>query len=110
MMTDDLGARWRHEMNASLGNRYLARAPWGASAVRAWRTLLLGLALGIGLGAALPPAWGGLSGAARTALAAASGSAAAQREWEPRPLPREWRWSPPGVDVSGMFRRSRAGR
>jgi hypothetical protein len=92
--------------------REVAQFPWGAPAVRAGRTLLLGLVLGVVLGGALPPAWGGLTEAARALLAAADGSRPARSpmEWEPRPLPREWRWSPPSVDVSGMFRKPRAAR
>ncbi len=35
------------------------------------------------------------------------GMAAAAREWPTRPIPAEWRWSPPGVDVDAMFRKSR---
>jgi len=31
----------------------------------------------------------------------------APREWPSRPLPREWRWSPPGLDLDGMYASSR---
>lgn len=74
-----------------------------------WRALLAGVLAGAflaSLGPAAIPAARGLVGTAAgfekfTGRQQPASSAAA---WPRQPLPREWRWSPPGVDVDRMFR------
>jgi hypothetical protein len=83
--------------------------PWTAlvtSAARSWRPALAGALAGALFAVLVPPA----IDAARELFHAASQDEAATRTalvWPTRELPREWRWSPPGVRVDHMFRRPR---
>jgi len=82
--------------------------PWTAlvSTARSWRPVLAGALAGALLTLLLPPA----IDAVRDRVRAASQDEDATRTakvWPTRELPREWRWSPPGVRVDHMFRRPR---
>jgi hypothetical protein len=77
-----------------------------------WRRALAGALVGALLAClalAALPAGRGLLGAAAgfEAPAGRQEMASPAREWPPRPLPREWRWSPRGVRVDHMFRQPR---
>jgi hypothetical protein len=73
----------------------------------AWMGLVAGFVVGLfaaWLVAAFAPA--SLPALCRPSLWSRSGpSGVAAAAFVPRALPREWRWEPPSVDTSGMFRR-----
>lgn len=66
-----------------------------------WSFVALAALMGALLGSLLTLA---ADGWIRPALAA---SIAVAPEWPDRPLPREWRWSPPAVKYEQMFRMRR---
>ena len=84
-----------------------AVSSWNPANARSWRVALGGALLGAFLASVLPPALDAAGKAVRAALRSDDAGPAVVREWPVRPLPREWRWSPPGVKVDHMFRQRR---
>jgi hypothetical protein len=91
---------------------YLDRDPDLPSAASAWRAGVAGALAGALLTAVALA--GRPLGQELARVASSFGSAATRQEaasppeqWRRRPLPREWRWSPPRVDVDHMFRKPR---
>ena len=66
--------------------------------VRRW-SVAAALMIGVLLGSALAP----LASQVQAELAGTREPAVAARAWPERPLPPEWRWSPPAVKYEHMF-------
>jgi hypothetical protein len=84
-----------------------AVSSWNPASARSWRVALGGALLGAFLAIVLPPLLNAAAQAVRVAVRVDDARPAIVREWPERPLPREWRWSPPGVKVDHMFRKRR---
>lgn len=84
-----------------------AVSSWHPANPPSWRAALAGVLLGAFLASVLPPALDAAGTVVRAALRPDDARPAVVREWPSRPLPREWRWSPPGVKVDHMFRKPR---
>ena len=83
--------------------------PWSdlaACVARSWRLALACALAGALFATLVPPAFDAVRELARSASQErpAAGTAAV---WPTPELPRQWRWSPPGVQVDHMFRRPR---
>lgn len=84
-----------------------AVSSWNPANVRSWRVALGGALLGALLASVLAPALHTAGTVLSAAVRVEGAGPAVVREWPARPLEREWRWSPPGVKVDHMFRKSR---
>jgi hypothetical protein len=87
-------------MSATTANLFIKeeREPGGFR----WTPVLAALAIGGLLGAGAMD----LSDSVAARISASREPTAVVKEWPARPLPREWRWSPPTVKYEHMYSRA----